>query len=522
MERAVGEATDLFMARPEVAHVFASVGGGSGGGGPGGFSAGGGDLRSATLTVILHEKRELTVTELKGELRPSLRTIPDVRASFQSEWGSADVVTTLTGNDGVALEKAALTLQQQMRGLSVVADVRPGEPMPGPELIITPKPEEAARLGVSSFDLANIARIATIGDIDANVAKLTDGERRLPIRIRLPEGARGDLQAIGALRVPTAGGGTTTLDSVADITFQAGPAQINRYDRRRQQAVNADLAGGASLGQATTAVNALPIMKNLPAGVTPAPTGDAEAMGELFGALGTAMFAGVAMIFAVLILLFRSFFKPITILSALPLAVGGAFLALLVTGLELSLPSLIGFLMLLGLAAKNSILLVEYAIEEERASHLAGHGRDAGALLREQSDLPDAEIDLLVARGKARGKLEHLWQRKALIEACRERARPIVMTTLAMMAGMLPTALALGEGAEFRQPMAVAVIGGLITSTALSLVLVPVVYEFVDDFEAWIGPKLARFTTSRTAPSDVVQPTLAAQPAAVPQRHAAE
>jgi HAE1 family hydrophobic/amphiphilic exporter-1 len=501
MEQAVQEATDLFMKRPEVAHVFASVGGGSGGGGPGGFSVSGGDLRNASLTIILHEERDLTVVELKEAMRDSLRSLPDVRASFQGEFGSAEVATTLTSNDGQALERAALELQRQMRGLSEVADIRPAEPPPGPELIITPKPDEAARLGVSSFDLANIARIATIGDIDANVAKFTVGERRLPIRVRLPEGSRESLSAIGSLRVPTAGGGTTTLESVADIRFQSGPAQINRYDRRRQQAVYADLAGGASLGQATQAINALPIMQNLPAGVTPAPTGDVEAMGELFGSLGAAMFAGVAMIFAVLVLLFRSFFKPITILSALPLSIGGAFLGLLATGLELSLPSLIGFLMLLGLAAKNSILLVEYAIEEERAAEEAAHGRDPRVLLREQTDLSEGEIDRLVREGKAQNKLVHVWQRKALIDACRERARPIVMTTLAMMAGMLPTALALGEGAEFRQPMAVAVIGGLITSTALSLVLVPVVYEFVDDFERWITPKLARLTTPRTSPT---------------------
>jgi HAE1 family hydrophobic/amphiphilic exporter-1 len=181
-------------------------------------------------------------------------------------------------------------------------------------------------------------------------------------------------------------------------------------------------------------------------------------MAELFGSFGTAIFAGVAMIYGVLVLLFRSFFKPWVILSALPLAVGGAFMGLLAFHLSLSLPSLIGFLMLLGLAAKNSILLVEYAIERER---------------------------------------DGVPQREALLEACRERARPIVMTTVAMAAGMLPTAFAVEKGSEFRQPMAVAVIGGLITSTLLSLLLVPVVYEFVDDFEQWLRPKLARLITPR-------------------------
>jgi HAE1 family hydrophobic/amphiphilic exporter-1 len=201
-------------------------------------------------------------------------------------------------------------------------------------------------------------------------------------------------------------------------------------------------------------------MKHLPPGVRPAAIGNQQAMQELFGGFLLAIFAGVAMIFGVLVLLFRSFFKPVVILSALPLAVGGAFMGLLIFHLSLSVPSLIGFLMLLGLAAKNSILLVEYAIERER---------------------------------------EGMSQHDAIIEACRERARPIVMTTMAMAAGMLPTALSIGKGSEFRQPMAVAVIGGLMTSTILSLVMVPVVYEIIDDFEHWLVPRLARFITPQEA-----------------------
>ncbi|MFZ3004642.1 MAG: efflux RND transporter permease subunit, partial [Phenylobacterium sp.] len=309
--------------------------------------------------------------------------------------------------------------------------------------------------------IATVARVATVGDIDANVAKLTVGERRIPIRIRMPADARADLERIKALRVPTVTGGTTTLDAVADVSFQAGPAKIERLNRKRQLTIQAEL-NGAELGDAYKRVQALPIMKNLPAGVTPAETGQLEAQQELFGSFGLALFAGVAMIYGVLVLLFRSFFKPAVILTALPLSFAGAFLGLLIFNLSLSIPSLIGFLMLMGLAAKNSILLVEYAIERER---------------------------------------EGIPQRDAILEACRERARPIVMTTMAMAAGMLPTAFALEKGAEFRQPMAVAVIGGLITSTLLSLVLVPVVYELVDDFEMWLRPRLGKLITPREAPA---------------------
>jgi HAE1 family hydrophobic/amphiphilic exporter-1 len=375
--------------------------------------------------------------------------------------GGADLQVVLTSQDPVTLQQASLQLEREMRTLSLIADPRPSTPPTGPELVIRPRHAEAARLGVSVDTIANAARVATVGDIDANVPKLTAGERRIPIRVRLPQDARSDVERIRSLRLPTAGGGSTTLGAVADVQFQAGPARIERLNRQRQTTVEAEL-NGSQLGDAYTAVQGLPIMKRLPKGVEPAQTGDLQGIKELFSSIGIAIFAGVSMIYGVLVLLFRSFFKPAVILSALPLAVGGAFLGLLAFNLSLSIPSLIGFLMLLGLAAKNSILLVEYAIERER---------------------------------------EGVEQREALIEACRQRARPIVMTTMAMAAGMLPTALALEKGAEFRQPMAVAVIGGLITSTMLSLVLVPVVYEFVDDFEAWLRPRLARLVTPREAPT---------------------
>jgi len=262
--------------------------------------------------------------------------------------------------------------------------------------------------------------------------------------------------------VPTAGGGFTTFGAVADVYFQAGAAQIDRIDRQREITTIADTTGGLQVGDATAKVNKLPIMKNLPAGVGRASQGQEQAYTQLFIGFAIAILSAIGLVYSVMVLLFRSFFKPFVILSALPTAIGGALALLLATDLALSIPSLIGFLMLMGLAAKNSILLVEYAIERER------EGRS---------------------------------QREALIEACRERARPIVMTTLAMMAGMLPTALTLGKGSEFRQPMAVAVIGGLITSTVLSLVLVPVVYEFIDDFERWLSPLLGKLVTPRAAPT---------------------
>ncbi|HEX5265002.1 MAG TPA: efflux RND transporter permease subunit [Phenylobacterium sp.] len=457
MEDTAQRINALFTKQPEVSGVFIQVGSTVSTFGPGTVGGGSGDLRSGTATILLNTHRKATGEQIRNRLRDQLRAIPDARLNFLDFQGAAGYQQILTGNNPENLQRASLELEREMRRLPELADPHPSKPPEAPEILIRPKSDAAARLGVSADTLATIVRVATVGDIDANVAKFNEGERRIPIRVRLPQNARADIQRISALRVPTASGGSTTLDSVADISFQAGPARIDRLNRERQLTVRAEL-NGVEMGQAQKAVNNLPIMKHLPSGVRPAAIGNQEAMAELFGGFLLAIFAGVSMIFGVLVLLFRSFFKPAVILSALPLAVGGAFLGLLTFHLSLSIPSLIGFLMLLGLAAKNSILLVEYAIERER---------------------------------------DGMTQHDAIIEACRERARPIIMTTMAMAAGMLPTALALEKGAEFRQPMAVAVIGGLITSTVLSLVLVPVVYEFIDDFEQWLRPKLAKLVTPR-------------------------
>ena len=460
MDRLVKNVTALVDRRPETAHVFATIGSTSGGGFFGGGSSA---VNQGTVTVVLKSRDERPpVTKIKDLVRPLLMTVPDAQVTFDSGgFGGGGVTVTLTSDNGPLLEKTALELQRQMHTLPMLANVVPSSPPVGPEIVIRPKPDQAARLGVSIDTIASVARVATIGDIDANVAKFNDGAQRVPIRVRLAEKARSNLDVIRSIRVPTTGGGFTTLDSVADVEFEAGPAQIQRYGRMRRLSVQADRVGGVQLGEALASANRLPVMKHLPPGVQPAQFGENRIFGQLISGLIMAIVAGLFMIYGVMTVLFRSFFKPAVILSALPLAVTGAFLALLVGQSALSLPSLIGLLMLLGLAAKNSILLVEYAIERERAGSS---------------------------------------QRQALLEACRERARPIVMTTLAMQAGMLPTALGLGAGAEFRQPMAIAVIGGLLTSTALSLVLVPVVYEFVDDFEQWLAPRFSRFITPRDPP----------------------
>ena len=464
MEQIIRNVNRQVQNRPETLHTFATAGStaSSGFGGGGGGSA----LNQGTVIVVVKHGDRPSIHEIKDEVRPSLMTVPDARVTFDSGgFGSGGVQITLTSEDGPALERSALELQREMHTLKDIANPVPGAQPVGPELVIRTKPDEAARLGVSLDTISAAARVATIGDIDANVAKFNDGAQRVPIRVRLPQAARADLDTIRSLRLPTASGKTTTLGSVADVTFQAGPAQIQRFDRMRRLSVQADRVGNIQLGQAIREANQLPVMRNLPEGVRPAQFGENRILGQFFSGFVMAIVSGLCLVYAVMALLFKSFFKPMVILSALPLAIGGAFFGLLVGNMPISLPSAIGLLMLLGLAAKNSILLVEYAIERERAG---------------------------------------VGQRQALIEACRERARPIIMTTLAMQAGMLPTALGLGAGSEFRQPMAVAVIGGLLTSTALSLVLVPVVYEFIDDFEQWLTPKFGRLITPREPPLQAV------------------
>ncbi|RZK03231.1 MAG: efflux RND transporter permease subunit [Novosphingobium sp.] len=458
MSEAVQKATQMIRQEPDVVSVFAQVGSTSGG-----FGGGGSDLRNGTLTVVLKHEREHSSEQFQALLAPKLRQIPEARFYNQGNFGQAAVSVVLAGQDGAALERVQMQLLREMRGLSSVSDPRPSPSAPGPELIVTPRPAEAARLNVDSRALANVLRIATIGDIDATVAKYPAGEQLLPIRVRLPEQARDDLDTIAQLRVPTRDGRTTPLSSVADFRFQSGPGRIVRFDRERRISVEADLAVGAVIGTTLGDVRKLPIMKNLPAGIHEADQGVNQQLGELVIGFFLALVAGIGLTFTVLVLLFRGFFKPIVIMGALPLSMVGAFAALKLGGFALELPVFIGFLMLMGLCAKNSILLVEFAIEAERA----------GASMRD-----------------------------ALMEACAQRTRPIIMTSVAMIAGMLPTAFAVSEGSESRQPMAVAVIGGMLTSTALSLFLVPVIYEIIDMFEMRIRPKFARFVTPKQPGDD--------------------
>ncbi|OWJ68898.1 efflux RND transporter permease subunit [Inquilinus limosus] len=457
--------------RPEVDHVFATIGE-AGGAAAADANASSGDIAKASLVIVLKPRSERQVTRKAFErsARDELSRIPDIRFAFLGESGGKDVSIVLTGDDPDALSAAARALEREMRGLPVLANARSTEPLPRPEIRIRPRPDEAARLGVSAQAIGIVARIATIGDTDANSAKFNLGDRQVPIRVALDRAARADIETLRQLRV-AGDRGAVPLTSVAEIGFGAGDAEVERFDRRRRVSVDADL-NGVPLGTALAAIEALPALAQLPEGVERPAYGDAESMDKMFASFGGAMMAGLLVVLAVLVLLFRDFLQPVTILAALPLSAIGAVLALLGTGAALDLSTVIGLLMLMGIVTKNSILLVDFAIE----------GRRAG-----------------------------LDRRTALIQACLVRARPIVMTTLAMIAGMMPAALGFGTDAGFRGPMAAAVIGGLVTSTALSLVLVPAVFTLMDDLRAWLAPRLGRLTSVTEADRMAAEPAAAAR-----------
>jgi hydrophobe/amphiphile efflux-1 (HAE1) family protein len=421
------------------------------------------EVRLATFTVNLvpKEERSLRQRQLEGRIVEEFRDVPDIRFFVLNEGGQRGLQLIVTGPDQDVVVETAAKLQREMAAVPTIENPMSTAPLNRPEIRISPKPALAAELGVSTDVLSETVRVATIGDVGANLAKFNAGDRQIPIRVQLPEAVRSDQGLIDILKVPTRGGASVPLSAVADISFGQGPTSIDRYDRSLRVALEADMRGTDALGEVLEAIYNLPTAKNLPPGVTIKQTGDAEVMTEVFTSFGKAMGAGVMMVLGVLILLFANFLQPFTILLSLPLSIGGAILALVITQKAISLPVVIGFLMLMGIVTKNAIMLVDFAVEE-------------------------------VARGVDR--------RVAIIDAGRKRARPIVMTTIAMAAGMLPSALALGAGGEFRAPMAIAVIGGLIVSTLLSLVFVPAFFILMDDLSRLFGRLFSRFVGPKDEP----------------------
>ena len=397
---------------------------------------------------------------IEAQIFERFAVVPDVRAFKLNDRGERDLSYSILSDNEADLNIAVARLEAALSGDPLLANVASEGALPRPEIQITPRANEAARLGITTAQIAETVRVATIGDVDAALAKLSIDNRLIPVRVRLNDASREDLTRIGALKLTTSTGAVVPLSAVADIAIAEGPSMVDRLNRERRATIGANLPVGVALGEASARFNEIVATVELPPSVRVAESGDAEIQQELMASFGNAMILGLMLVLTVLILLFKSVIQPFTILFSLPLAIGGVAAALILTSSALSMPVLIGILMLMGIVTKNAILLIDFAIE------MRNQGMDRFA---------------------------------AIIEAGHKRARPIVMTSIAMSAGMLPSALGVGEGGSFRAPMATAVIGGIIVSTVLSLVVVPAFFLIMDDlsrlvsrlFSRMIGPKEA-------------------------------
>lgn len=446
--RAVAErAVAMLQGEPDVVSIFTAIGAPLASNAPGGRTAAG-DVRSASLTVnrLTGGERIRNQEEFEAAARELLDTLPGVRTSFGMGDSGETVTVVLAGNDAGLLNQTAAEVERELRSIDGLGRVRSSAALLRPEVLVRPDFARAADLGVTTESLADTIRIATSGDVSFRLPKLNLPTRQVPIRVQLIDAARQDPSTLALLRVPAAGG-SVPLSSVASIELGSGPAEVDRFQRMRNVNIDVEL-NGRPLSEVEELVEQAPTLQSLPEGIVRGMTGDAERQSELFGNFIIAMFTGVFCVYAILAILFNHAIIPVSLLIALPMSIGGAFGGLLLTGNALTMPALIGMLMLMGIAVKNSILLVDYA------------------LIAEERGLPRHE---------------------AIIDACRKRARPIVMTSIAMGAGMLPVALGLNGDSTFRAPMGIAVIGGLVSSTVLSLLVVPAAYSFVAEVVERLG-----------------------------------
>ena len=463
--RATAEQARAIIARhPQVQSIYTAIGGGLTGSNP--FEVGGAaEVRRTAMTIRLaprSERRGISQQQIEDDLARALQDVPGARLNVGLPGASSVLQIALNGQDGAALVEHAHRVEAELRTIPGIGAVTPSTDLARPELVIRPDFARMADLGVTSAAIADTLRVATAGDYDQGLAKLNLAQRQIPIVVRLPAQARTDFELLSRLRVPGKHG-PVPITQVADLSLGSGPAAIDRLNRARSVTFSIELRDQA-LNSVQAQAFALPSLANLPPGMSARVLGDAEANEELQVGFALAMATGVLCIYIVLVLLFKGFAQPLTALGALVLSVPGAFLALFVTGTDITMPALIGLIMLMGIATKNSILLIDYVIL--------------------------ARTELGMSR----------WD--AVLDAGHKRARPIVMTTIAMGAGMLPIALGFGTDPSFRAPMAIVVIGGLITSTFLSLLVIPVLYTYLDDFvqAALRMHRRLRAATHRTDP----------------------
>ncbi|PNK60723.1 efflux RND transporter permease subunit [Psychrobacter sp. FDAARGOS_221] len=416
-------------------------------------SSGGGGENAASMDIVLEPRgTRPSKIDIEREIADVLTEVPSARFDVGlSSGGESGYSFALTSTNANLLEKTAQQVMDEIRALPMAGSVTSNRSLPRQELSVIPDRIAMADLGATTQGVADTLRVATLGDYEQRLSKLNLDTRQVPIVVRLPDNVKDNVSQLGDLYVPSNGSSGARVSEVAQLEFGTGPAEIRRFDRERAITITAQVGEG-ELGELITAVKGLPSLQpgSLPADIRLIDQGQAESMAELFSGFVIAISIGIICIFGVLILLFGKVLQPLTILMALPLSIGGAFVGLVLSNSSLSMPSMIGFIMLMGIATKNSILLVDYAILAERE-----HG---------------------------------LTRFEALLDACRKRAQPIIMTTVAMGAGMLPLIFGLGDiDSTFRRPMAAAVLGGLVTSTLLSLIVIPMVYTFMDDISRWFA-----------------------------------
>ncbi len=403
--------------------------------------------------LVPAEERDITQRQFEENIRPQLRQIPGARIAFRAQGpggGDKDLSLTLKSENPELLARTADALEKQMRSVPGLVEVSSSLSLVKPEIAIIPKIEQAADLGVSIRDIGRTASLALLGDFQSNLAKFNLPDRQIPIRVLLDPDRRQDMETLKNLRVLSNDGSLVPLSAVADFRLISGPAEIKRFNRYRQVSLGANLEE-ISLGEALEKVNALPAMQSLPPEVSEEPDGEAEIMRDVFTGFGSALGLAILCIYGILVVLYNNFLYPFCILAALPLSVGGALLGLLITQKEMGLFALIGIVLLMGLVTKNAILLVDFTLDAQR-------------------------------KGQP--------QFKAILEAGVSRLRPILMTSISTIAGMMPIALEWGADGAVRSPMAIAVIGGFTTSTLLTLVVVPVLFTYVDNFSHWLGKLL--------------------------------
>ncbi|MSP15257.1 MAG: efflux RND transporter permease subunit [Myxococcales bacterium] len=434
-DRVTAQVEAILRADPDVIELVAVVGDDE-------------EANSSALRVKTTPKtaRDRSVAQIQETLRPKLAAIPGLTFKMReagiagaSSVEEAPITISVRGADYAELGRVAERALEVVRGTQGVRDPsstwRPGQS----QRHLSIDRVAAADLGVSWLSVAGTLRLAIEGE---RVAKFHDEGEDIDVRVRLGGGNRLPADALGALPVPSRMGRTAYLRDVTQVGEGSTTATIERLNRERQITITANIVG-RSLGDVVTDIQARLKAVPRPAGYTFTFGGEAERMRETFANLGLALALSIVFIYFVLASQFESFLHPLTIMLSLPLAIVGALAALFLTGGAIGMPAMIGIILLMGLVTKNAILLVD------RANQLRGDG--AGV------------IDALLAAGAT-------------------RLRPILMTSAAMVLGMLPTAISQGEGSEFRSPMSIAVIGGVITSTGLTLIVVPVVYVWIDRF----------------------------------------